>query len=158
MSVHQSNLRFAQVVLVNDSGLRHLVVQIISLARAFADTCEYRHATVELGDVINKFHDDHCLANAGSTKRANFSTLQERANQVDNLDPGGQQLRRRRLIHERWRRTVDRIVFFGFNGPPLIYRVSGHVEYAPHDAFADRHGNGNTIVPNREAAFQAFCA
>ena len=62
---------------------------------------EHRDAAVQLGDVVDQFHDDDGLADAGAAERADFAALQERADEVNDLDAGGQNLRRGGLVHER---------------------------------------------------------
>ena len=113
LAVDERDLRGAEVLLVDDAGLRHLVVEVVALARPLADAGEHRDAAVELGDVVDQLHDDDGLADAGAAERADLAALQERADQVDDLDAGGQHLRRRRLIDERRRRAVNRVVLLG---------------------------------------------
>ena len=132
LAVDERNLRRAQVLLVDDARLRHLVVQVVAFTRAFADAGEDRHAAVQLRDVVDQLHDHHGLADAGAAERADLAALQERADQVDHLDAGRQHLRRGRLVHERRRRAVNGIVLLGLNRPALVDRGSGHVEdYVP---------------------------
>src|SRR5215469_2151329 len=78
LPIDQGDLGFSQVVLFNDSRLGHLMVEIITLSRALADTGEDRDAAMELGDVINELHNDHCFAHASTAERADFPTLKER--------------------------------------------------------------------------------
>src|SRR4029077_12121504 len=92
LPVHQSDLGFAQVVLLYDSRLRHLVVEVVAFASAFAHTGEHGNTAVELGDIVNQFHDHHGLADAGATESTDFSTFQERADEVDYFDSCGEQL------------------------------------------------------------------
>ena len=96
---------------------------------------------MQLGDVVDQLHDDDGLADARAAERADLAALQERADQIDDLDAGGQHLRRSRLIDQRRRRPMNRIVLVGLDRPLLVHRVAGHVEHAAHDAFADGHGD-----------------
>ena len=84
------------------------MIEVVAFARALADAGEHGHAAVELGDVVDQLHDDDGLADAGAAERADLAALEERADQVDDLDAGREHLRRRRLIGERRRRAVDR--------------------------------------------------
>ena len=93
---------------LDDVGLDHFVVKIVAFARAFADAGEHRNAAVQLGDVVDQFHDDDGLADAGAAERADFAALQERADQVNDLDAGGQNLRRGGLVHQRRRGAMNR--------------------------------------------------
>jgi len=54
LTIDQGDLRRAQVLLVDDAGLRHLVVQVVALARPLADAREHGHATVQLRDVVDE--------------------------------------------------------------------------------------------------------
>ena len=134
------------------------MVEIVAFASAFADAGEHRHAAVELGDIVNQFHDHDSLADAGATERADLSTLQEGADQIDNFDPCGKQLRRGRLVHERRRGTMDGIVLLRLDRSAFIHGVPGHIEYPAHHAFADGHGDRRAGVCDLEAALQAFGA
>ena len=74
-------------------AVRHLVVEIVSLARAFTDSREHRDPAVKLRDVVDQLHDDDGLADAGAPERTDLPALQERTNQIDHLDPGREHLR-----------------------------------------------------------------
>jgi len=93
LTIDQGDLRRAQVLLVDDAGLRHLVVQVVALARPLADAREHGHATVQLRDVVDELHDDHGLADAGAAERTDLASLQERTDEIDDLDSGRQDLR-----------------------------------------------------------------
>ena len=158
LAVDERDLRRAQILLVDDAGLRHLVVQVVAFARALADAGEHRHAAVQLGDVVDQLHDDDGLADAGAAERADLAALQERADQIDHLDAGREHLRRRRLIDERRRRAVNRVVLLGHDRAALVDRGAGHVEHASHDAGADRHADRPAAVGDLEAALESFGA
>jgi hypothetical protein len=53
------------------------VIEVVALARALADTGKHRHAAVQLGDVVDQFHDDDGLAHAGAAERADLAALEE---------------------------------------------------------------------------------
>ena len=158
LTVDERDLRRAEVLLVDDAGLRHLVIEIVAFARALADAGEHRDAAVQLGDVVDQLHDDDGLADAGAAERADLAALEERADQIDDLDAGRQQLRRRRLIDERRRRTMDRIVLFRGDRPALVDRAAGDVEHAAHHAVADRHRDRPAGVGDGEAALEPLGA
>ena len=158
LAVDQRDLRGAEVLLVDDACLRHLVVEVVALARALADAGEHRDPAVELGDVVDELHDDDRLADAGAAKGADLAALQKGANQIDDLDARGQHLRRRRLIRERRRRTMDRIVLLRRDRSALVHRTSGDIEDAAHHAFADRHRDRSTPVGHLDAALEPLGA
>jgi len=72
-----TELRVALLVLLylDDAGFNHFIVKIVAFARAFTDTGKHRNAAVQLGDVVDEFHDDDGLANAGTAKRADLAAL-----------------------------------------------------------------------------------
>ena len=158
LAVDQRDLRRRQILLVDDARLRHLVVEVVALARALADAGEHRHAAVELGDVVDQLHDDDGLADARATERADLAALQERADQIDDLDAGRQHLRRGGLIGERRRRPVDRVVLLRLDRAALVHRVAGDIEDASHHAVADRHRDRAAGVGDLEAALETLGA
>jgi hypothetical protein len=84
-------------------GFDHFVVEIVTFTGAFTDAREHRNTAVQLRDVIDQLHDDDGLADAGATERSDLTTLQEGADQIDDLDAGGQDLRAGRLVNQRGR-------------------------------------------------------
>ena len=156
LAVDERDLRRAEILLVDDACLRHLVVEIVPLARALADAGEHRDAAMELGDVVDQLHDDDGLADAGAAERANLAALQEGADQIDDLDPGGQHFRRRRLIRERRSGAMNRVVLLGLDGSPFVDRVAGHVEHSAHHPVADRHRDRPAAVGDAVATLEPF--
>jgi hypothetical protein len=134
------------------------MVKIVAFARAFTNAGEHRYPAVEFGNVVDQFHDHHSLAHAGTPEGADLAAFQERANQVDDLDPGRQDLWRSRLVFERWSRPVNRIEFICLYRSAFIHGVARHIEHAAHDPFAHRHGDGLARIRNLQAALQAFRA
>ena len=97
---------FAAALLV-DAGFDELVIEIVALAGALADTGEHRKAAMRLGDVVDQFLDEHRLADAGAAEQADLAALGVRRKQVEHLDAGDQDLRFRRLLDIFGRRLVD---------------------------------------------------
>ena len=151
LAVDQRDLRRAQVLLVDDAGLRHFVVEVVAFARALADAGEHRDAAVELRDVVDQLHDDDGLADARAAERADLAALEERADQIDHFDAGREHLGRRGLIRERRRRTMDRVVLVGLDRTAFVDRRARDVEDAAHDAVADGHGDRSARVGDRAA-------
>ena len=85
----------------DDARLGHLVDQVVALAAALADAGEDRHAGVLLGDVADQLLDDDGLADAGPAEDADLAALLERADQVDDLEAGLEDLDLGRLLVER---------------------------------------------------------
>src|SRR5260370_40592982 len=142
LAVHQRNFRSSEIVLLDDAGFGHLVVEIVAFAGALTDPSEHRHTAMQLGDVIDQLHNDNGLAYAGTAERADFAALQEGADQINHFDAGGKNLRGRGLVLQRWRRAVDWVKPLRFNRPALVDGVAGDVEHTAHDSFTDRHRYG----------------
>ena len=52
------------------------------------DARKHGETAVILGDVVDQFHDDDGFAHACAAEQADFAALQERLNQIDDLDAG----------------------------------------------------------------------
>jgi hypothetical protein len=111
---------------------------------------------MELGDVVDQFHDYDCLAHAGAAERPDFSTLEEWTDQINYLNTGAKHLRRGGLVDKRRRLAMDGIVLFRLNWPAVIHRGSGHIEHSAHDTFADWHRYRRTAIGDLGATFDAF--
>ena len=57
------------VLEVDDSGLNHLVVQVVSLAGTLAHPGEHGVTTVGLGHVVDQLHDQYSLAHTGTAEQ-----------------------------------------------------------------------------------------
>ena len=147
-------MAFFVLLHLDDAGLDHFVVKIVAFAGAFADAREHGNAAVQLGDVVDQFHDDDGLADAGAAEGADLAALEERADEVNDLDAGGQNLRAGGLFHERGRGAMDRAKFVGLHRPLFIHGVAGDVEHAAHDGLAHGHGNRPAGVGDLESALE----
>src|SRR5262249_4798645 len=111
---------------------------------------------MELGDVIDQLHDDNGLAYSGAAECSHLATLEEGTNQVNHLDASGKNLGRGRLLYQRRRWTMDRIVLVGFDGATVIHRISCDVEHPAHNTFANGNRDGCATVVDLKSAFQAL--
>src|SRR2546426_472163 len=84
-----------------DPGLFHLAEELRALARALADAAEHRVAAVLGRDVPDELLDDDRLPHPGAAEHGSLSTLEERADEVDDLHPGLEDLGLSRLLCER---------------------------------------------------------
>src|SRR5690606_30704010 len=98
---------------IENVRLLHFIVEVVTLTGTPTNTGEYGKTGVLFRDVVDQFHHAYGFADAGTTEQANLTTLGERADQVDNLDTGLQQVGRRRLI------SVARS--FAVNTPTLFF-------------------------------------
>ena len=144
-------------------GLDHLVVEIVTLTGSFTYTREHRYTAVQFRDVVDQLHDHHGLAHAGTTKRAHLTALQERADEVDHLDTGGEHLWRGGLILQLRRQSVDGVVnvvavsiLVRLHRALLVHGLTGHVKHATHHAFTHGHADRLAVVGDVHAALQAL--
>ena len=136
--------------------LDHLVIKVVALAGALADAGKHRIAAVRLGDVVDQFHDQHGLADAGAAEQADLAALGIRRQQVDDLDAGDQDRGLGRLVGISRSVLVDRSQLFTFDWTGFVDRIADHVDDAPEQAGADRHRDRRAGVGHFLAAHQPF--
>ncbi len=139
-----------------DLRLDHLVIEVVALAGALADAGEHRIAAVRFGDIVDEFHDEHGLADAGAAEEADFAALGIRREEIDDLDAGLENLRFRRLIGVGGRRLMDRPARRRIDRPRLIDRLTDDVHDTAERRVADRHADRVAGVKDLLAAHQAF--
>src|SRR5262249_9557856 len=94
--------------LVHDPRLLHLTDEVVALARALSHAREDGDAAVLHGDVVDQLLDEHGLPEPGAPEEADLAALDEGRDQVDDLEPGLEDLElRREVTEDRWL-TVDR--------------------------------------------------
>ncbi len=124
-----------------DARLDHLVIEVVALAGALADAGEHRIAAMRLGHVVDQFHDQHGLADAGTAEQADLAALGVRSEQVDDLDAGDKDRSLGRLIGIGRRLLVDRADPFTLDRTRLVNRIADHVDDPPEQSLP--HGNGD---------------
>jgi hypothetical protein len=85
----------------------HLVVEIVTLTGALADTGKHGVTTVRLCDVVDELHDKHGLADTGTTEQTDLASLRVRGKEVNDLDARDQDLRLDLHVGERRGLGVD---------------------------------------------------
>ena len=150
------HLAVYQCHFVQNVGVLHLVVEVVTLTSTLTHTCEHGITAVLDGDVTDQFHHVYGLADTGTTEQTDFTALGKRANQVDNLDASFQQVVAACLISERRRWTVNAPTLFGVDRTCFVDRVAEDVHDPPQGRFTDRYGDGCTGVDNVQTALQAF--
>ena len=113
---------------LNDGGLLHFVVQIVTLTGTLADTGEDGVTTVSLGDVVDKLLNEDGLADTGTTEQTNLSTTGVGGEQVDDLDTGDENLSRGRLLDELRGVSVNGGELVGLDRTTLINGVTSDVD------------------------------
>ena len=69
LAVDEGDLGLLNLLQVDDATLLHLLVQIVTLTGALANTSKHRETRVGLGDVVDQLHDKHSLADTGTTEK-----------------------------------------------------------------------------------------
>jgi hypothetical protein len=104
----------------NDTRCNHFVVEIISFSSSFSNSCKHRVTSVRLGDIINKFLNEHCFSYSGTSEKSNFTSSGIWSQQIDDLDTSNQQFGSRSLFLETWGFSVDRVVFISLNRSSFV--------------------------------------
>lgn len=139
---------------VDDTGLLHFTVQIVTLSGSLTDTGENGETTVGLGNVVNQLLDEHGLTDTGTTEQTNLTTSGVRGQQVDNLDTSLQNLSRSRLLNEGWWVSVDRVSLLRLDWSSLVNWLTNNVDDTAQGLTANRHGDRSTSVGDRLASDQ----
>ncbi len=148
LAVHQRHL-------VEHAAFLHFMIEVVAFAGALADAGEHRVTGMLHRDVADQLHHVHGLAHAGAAEQADLAALGERADQVDHLDAGLEQLRARGLVFIGRRRTVDGHALFFSDRALFVDRVAEHVHDAAERLGADRHLNRRAGIGDRQAALDA---
>jgi peptide chain release factor 1 len=131
---------------LDDGGLLHFVVQIVTLTGTLTDTSEDGVTTVSLGDVVDQLLNEDGLADTGTTEQTNLSTTSVRGEQIDDLDTSDENLGRGRLLDELRGVGVNRGELVGLDGTTLVNWVTGDVDDTAQGGRADGNGDGSTSV------------
>ena len=80
---------FLEVLAVFDNaGFNHFPQQIIALAGTLADTGKNRESVMFLRNVVDKFLDEHRLADSRATEKTDLAAFQIRFEKVNDFDSG----------------------------------------------------------------------
>ena len=156
LAIHEGNLGLGEVLLVDDARFGHFVVKVIAFTGALTDAGEDGETALLHRDVIDEFHDDDGLADAGTTERTNLTALDEGTDEVDDLDARTEELGGRGLLSEGRRLAVNRVALGVLNRTAFVHGVAGDVEDAAEDAVADGHGDRGTGIDGGATADEAF--
>ena len=109
-----------------------------------------------LGEVVDQLLDQHGLADSGAAEQADLAALGVRREQVDDLDPGLEHLRRRRQVLDPRRRLVDAPPLdVGRQGLALVDRLAEQVEDPAERDLADRDRDRSAGVDHLHAPREA---
>ena len=154
---------------LNDTGLLHFVVQIVTLTSTLTDTSEDRVTTVSLGDVVlwrlsaigkhvvwnrkayNELLNEDSLADTGTAEKTNLTTTGVRGEKVDNLDTSDKNLGRGGLVNELGGFGVNGGELGALDGTTLVNGVTSDVHDATETAGTDGDHDGGTGVDDLAA-------
>ena len=136
-------------------GLLHFQPEVVALAGALADAGEHRVATEVTGDAGDHLLDDDGLADACTAEETDLSTADERAEEVDDLDAGLQDLGLGVELDEVGRLAVDRRGLGRGDRTTLVDRLAEEVEHAAEHAFTHGNAHGRAGVDARVATLHA---
>ena len=92
-------------------------------------------------DVIDQLFDQDCFADAGATEQTDLAALGIRADQVNDLDAGFKNFRRRHLLLKGRCWAVDAPVLRGIGCGLIVNWISQQVKHTADAAFSDRNRN-----------------
>jgi hypothetical protein len=101
-----------------------------------------------LSDVVDKFLNQHGLADTGTAEQTNLSTTSVGGKQVDNLDTSLQDFGSGRLLNEGRRVGMDWTKLDTLDGTPLINWFTNDVHDTAQGTLSDRDLDGSTSVYN----------
>jgi len=132
------------------------VVQVIALTSTLTDTSEYGETTVGLGNVVDKFLNQHGLTDTGTTEKTNLTTTGVWSNQVNNFDTRLENFSICRLLNEGRGVTVNRAVRVRLNGTTLVNGLTNDVQDTAQRTITDRDSDGGTSVQDLLATHQTL--
>ena len=139
-----------------DLRLDHLVIEVVALAGPLADAREHRITAVRLGDVVDQFHDQHGLADAGATEEADLAAFGIGRQKIDDLDARLEDLGIRRLFGIGRGRLMDGAGAFRRDRAGFVDGLADDVHDPAERTFADWHQDGLAGVGHGLAAGQAL--
>ena len=143
-------MEFGEVAGLDNAGLGHFDPEVVALAGALAHAGEHREAAVVLGDVVDEFHDDDGLADAGAAEEADLAALQKGLDEIDDLDAGLEHLFAGGLLVEERRGPVNGHARLLADGAEFVHRLADHVDARGPASLCPR---ARVIGPPRSMAF-----
>ena len=137
-----------------NARLEHIADEVVALTCTLAYTSEHRVAVVSLCDVVDKLHDEHGLAYAGTAEQTDLTALHVRLEEVDDLDTRSEHLLVCREVFELRRLAVDRISALHVEFAHTVDRLTDNVHHTALDLFTCRHKDGVACRHHFQATLQ----
>ena len=132
------------------------MVEVVALTGTFAHACKHGVAAVSLSDVVDELHHVHGLAHTGTAEQTDLAALGKRADKVNNLNAGFQELNRRAQFVELRGFAVNRHLVIGLDLAHLIDRLAKNVHDAAEGAFTNRNGDFRASGVHLHATLQTI--
>ena len=132
------------------------MIEVVTFTSPLTHTGEHGVTAVLHRDVTDQFHHVYGLADTGATEQTDLTALGERADQIDYLDAGFQQLVAASLLGIARRRAVNAPALFFADGTGFVDRVAQHVHDPAQRGSAYRYGDGGAGVADVQTALEAF--
>ena len=144
------------VFLVDDAGFGHFRIEVVPFTGALPYPGEYGVSAVRLGDVVDELHDDDRLAHAGATEGTDLSSLDEGADEIDDLDARLENVGLGILFEECRGLPVDGAGFLISARPEVVDRIARYVEDPAEDLLPYGYGNGGARIDDFSPPYQSL--
>ncbi len=134
--------------LFDDPRLGHLEIEVVAFPGALSDPGEHRDPAVLLGYPADHLLDQDCLADSRTSEESDLSALQIGADEVEDFDPGLEDLLLRSDVLERRRLTMNRPARLAKHLVGCVECVAPDVEEMAQSLVAHRHRDRFTEVAN----------
>ena len=113
---------------IQNTSLFHLAIEFLSLSASLANTAEEAHSFVLTNHIIDHLHNENRLADTSPSKQSCFPAAFKRREEINGLDTGDKNFRRRGLSIQGHRISVDRAPLPTFDLFLIINRFSENVK------------------------------
>ena len=142
--------------ILDNTGLRHLVIEVVSLTGTLSHTGKNGISAMLCCDISNQFLNQDRLSYTGTPKEADLSTLRIWGNQVNDLDSGFQDLLHRALLGKGWRFSVNFPSFLCRNRVFSVNGLSQYIKESSESFLSYRNGNSSSRGLHFHISFQAL--
>mmetsp|Transcript_2155 Transcript_2155/g.4907 ORF Transcript_2155/g.4907 Transcript_2155/m.4907 type:complete len:511 (-) Transcript_2155:15-1547(-) len=157
LAVHEGALALLRLVSeLDDAGLDHLGVQVVSFARSLSHTGKDGETSVGLGDVVDELHNQDSLSDSGSSEESDLSSSLVRGQKIDDLDTGDKHLLGGSLLDEGWGLTMDGQDVLGVDRSALVDGLSDDVHDTSQGLATDRDLDRLSRVPHLLASHESL--
>ena len=141
---------------LDNTGLRHLVIEVISLTRTLSHTGKNRISAMLCCDISNQFLNQDRLSHTGTPEEADLSALRIGGNQVNDLDSGFQDLLHRALLGKGRRFSVNFPSFLCRNRVFSVNGLSQNIKESSESFLPYRNSNPSPCGLHFHISFQSL--